>query len=155
MLKGLLTGLCCNRYYDRKDWEPHKSRSPSVRSWELEKKEHCEGTHEGLTISKIWRPRARDGMVIIIITTSCSCVCQSKLCDSKRRICYWSAFFFFLWMCRRLCRWVEMRTRTTESTPSPAQRLCLLAHIHLSLHPAPTAKGAGSHPPIRGTTEQL
>ncbi len=62
---------------------------------------------------------------------------------------------FFLWLCRRLCRWVEMRTRTTESTPSPAQPLCHLARIHLSHHPALTAKGAESHPPVRGTTLQL
>lgn len=80
--------------------------------------------------------------------SSYECIDELRLLDQVLRC------FFSLWLCRKLCRWVEMKTRTTKSTPSLAQHLCHLVHIHQSHLQAPTAEGVGSHPPIRGTVAQ-
>lgn len=54
-----------------------------------------------------------------------------------------------LCFCRKPCMW-GTRTRTTESTPSPAQHLSLQVHILQSHLPALSVRGAGSHPPWKG-----
>lgn len=52
-----------------------------------------------------------------------------------------------LFCCRRRCWWVEMRTRTTESTPSPAQPLCHLDSTPQRPRPVLRGRERGSHPP--------
>lgn len=56
---------------------------------------------------------------------------------------------FSIRFCRKPCMW-GMRTRTTESTPSPAPNLSLQAHTLQSHPPALNVRGTGSCPPRRG-----